>query len=258
MASHKFYETHAHLYFANSVDPHEKNGPGGDRAVPALSRARANADEAESEVELQAQLHHAWIMHCSHRAKCARTGNGPESVEIGVIEGIEHFSAELQARGFPRKLDVLEHGDVPSLDARANHDASSGISGGNRSVGNLRKDTRIEELANRLRRSTVGIAADIGPGARSASSQKPKTSWVNTSAGHGQRVAEYWGRTPVSSLGFRFRKAEFSSHSVTHQPAQDCREGVRSTCIRGEEKCASGAPVGSSEEEINATAAKNR
>jgi hypothetical protein len=99
----------------------------GDRAVRALSRARGNADEAESEVELQAQLHHPWIVHARDRAKRARTKRRAQSVEIGVVEGVEYFAAKLQASGLPRKLDVLENGDVPALDAGTNHEAAAGM-----------------------------------------------------------------------------------------------------------------------------------
>jgi hypothetical protein len=85
----------------------KKNGPGGDRAVRALSRAWGNADKADSKVELQAQLHHSWIMHARDRTKRARTKRRAQSVEIGVVEGVEHFTAKLQARGLPRKLDAF-------------------------------------------------------------------------------------------------------------------------------------------------------
>ncbi len=142
----------------------KKDGPGGDRAVRALSRAWGNADEAHSEVELQTQWHHSWIVHARDRTKRARTKRRAQSVEIGVVEGVEHFTAKLQAGGLPRKLDVLDNGDVPALDAGTNHDAAAGIAGGNRPVRHLRKNARVEELSQCLWCAALGLPLMFGRG----------------------------------------------------------------------------------------------
>jgi hypothetical protein len=53
-------------------------------------------------------VHHPWIVHARDRTKRARTKRRVQSVEIGVVEGVEHFTAKLQASGLSRKLDLLE------------------------------------------------------------------------------------------------------------------------------------------------------
>src|SRR5579883_3507133 len=115
------------------------------------------------EVQLEAELNDAFVTISGNLAIGSAGIGDADAVEVGVVEGVDRFAAELQVEAF-RELEGAQQRQVPALEAGAADCAAaliSYISGGNR----VRKRSLIEPQFAGVRRSHVRVSDLIGTGA---------------------------------------------------------------------------------------------
>jgi hypothetical protein len=102
-------------------DRHEEYGWWRDRPG-----SRWLSNRPSSEIHLQPDLHNASVRRRGNRAEGRRTERAGRVAEVGVIEGVERFAAELDTDPF-RRLKVFHQGQI---DGGGSGSAAHGAAGG--------------------------------------------------------------------------------------------------------------------------------
>ena len=101
------------------------------------------------EVELQRQLHYPRIAGADDASEAARLPGQSYPVEVGVVEDVKCFRAELQARVLTN-LCVLEKRNIPALKSRTANRATPRIPRRSRGIRRIDKRRGIEPLRKRV------------------------------------------------------------------------------------------------------------
>lgn len=117
---------------------------------------------AQLEIQLQSQLKDTRIARRANLVEiCIAHGKGCAADRVQVIKSVEGFETELPAEAF-RELQVLEHAQVRSPEARKTYRSRS-FRRGCRLTGHwTRKSSRIEPAFKALRLVRVRISHQVG------------------------------------------------------------------------------------------------
>src|SRR5579863_2759695 len=113
-----------------------------------------------SKIQFQTKLNVARQVIANQPSVSSAVHVGVDRVEIDMVEGVEKFTAKLQAEAFA-DLDISDSGNVPVERPWAKKHAGTGSSEVPYSVG---KRLGIEELRNRSRAAARDSRNDVRPG----------------------------------------------------------------------------------------------